>query len=235
MKRINILFFIFLFIVCGLNVEGEVPKKISVNIKKSFDFGTLIDHDITVTQNTEIKASIRFSQRRKKEGAEEIANSFLSYNYAPLKDTGFLTIDEQRFYIGKIMRAIHEKFGNDLKIESLMSSRYLGVKETEKRAIQAFKDFGDWKKYLKDKTIYTQHEIYDIIQHRLREKKVFSDIIDLFHELGYSIDFSGFEKLFILNAGECPFYSELETLGIKKEDKFPYPGMVYFSVKRITE
>ncbi len=216
-------------LACGKS--KKIDPNIKVTIEKRFDHGTLTDHTITAANNkTEI--SMRFSQRRVSEGSKDIANSHITYWDKAYENTEQLTAEEMRSFLISIMNKLHEEFGTDLRLNSLASSKYLGVKDIEKKGIIAFRDFKQWKAYLKDKSKFSENDIYNIVLNRWKEKKVYSDIIDVFSELGYSLELERFEKLLIFKADKCPFYDELDELGIKKDDMFPYPGNVSFKIRK---
>ncbi len=221
---------LILFNLTNCEKQQKVDPDIRVKIEKTFDQGILIDHELTV-QNSKHKVFARFSQRREAEGSEKIISSRLVYRHKHPGHSGSITPDEQKLFLQSILNSLIEKFGKNLKLNRFSSRKYLGAKATEKKAILAFKDFDPWKNYIKDHNRYTQRDIYQIVISRWKEKNVFSNLTDAFRELGYSLELDRFEKLFIFNAGGSPFYNELKKLGIKKEDGFPYPGFISFTVK----
>jgi len=60
---------------------------------------------------------------------------------------------------------------------------------------------------------------------------IFSDLIPLFSEIGYDMQFSSYEKLALRKAGDFDFYDDLKTHGIQPDDTFPEPLILYFSLK----
>ena len=98
------------------------------------------------------------------------------------------------------------------------------------KGILAFNDYNRWEQYLNNPSAFNQLQIYTIARDRWKATGAFSSIIDVFAPLGYDATFSGFEKLFVFPAEKCSFYPELEDLGIRKTDRFPYPGTISFTL-----
>jgi len=235
MKNAKLVFVLVVFLtgfVGAAESRAEAAGSPRVNIKNTFDYGTLVEYLVTIPEISP-DLSMVFSQRRKSEGSDDITDAYLKYRFESSPDRPMVSADRRKsFFIG-VMEALHERFGSDLKVRSLSSHEYLGTKETETKAILAFKDFTDWKRYLKDHNAFVQWETYAIVVQRWKEKGVFSDLVDTFKELGYACQVTGFEKLFVSKAGERPIYPDLKALGIKPDERFPYPGVVHFELKRI--
>ena len=235
MKSARLIFVLVMFLI-GIGgpakSEAETNESRHVSIENTFDYGTLIEYLISMPKS-DPGLSMVFSRRRKSESSEEIADSYLKYRFKYSTDHQMVSTDEQRSFFTHTMEALHKRFGSDLKVRSLSSHEYLGTKETETKAVLAFKDFNDWQTYLRNNNAFTQWEIYGIVLQRWREKGVFSDLIGMFKGLGYACQVTGFEKLFIFKAGERPVYPELKAMGIKRDDRFPYPGVVHFELKRM--
>ncbi len=214
--------------------DGDSTTEMStpsfVTITEKFDYGTLVEHVVDILGSSD-GATLTFSQRREGEAAREIDHSVLMYRYSN-EGKQPLSAKRQKIVLTSMLKALQKKFGPGLKLKSFYGQKYLGVEEIEERAILAFKDFAAWRAYLLEQKKYTDQEIHNVVVGRLQEKEVFAGLINTFQELGYEITLSNFEKLFILKAGELSFYAELAEMGIKKSDRFPYPGVVFFSLSQ---
>ena len=204
---------------------GGIPAK----IEKTFDFSTLIEHTVTAERGP-YRATLRLSQRRASEGSSTIVDAHLTYASAAADDAPLMTASVFEFLLADMMNAIYGQFGTDLKLNSLVAAGYMGIKEIEKRAILAFDAFAPWEAYLEAPQQYPQQQIHAIVTDRWRAEGVFDAITAAFAPLGYRAVFAGFEKLFVFPAEKCSFYPELEDLGIRKTDRFPYPGTIAFTL-----
>lgn len=213
------------FLISAPVATGGIPAK----IEKTFDFGTLIEHTVTVEYGP-YRATLRLSQRRASEGSSTILDAHLNYSSATTNDTPQMTVSVFESLLADMMNAIYGQFGTDLKLNSLVAAGYMGIKEVEKRAILAFDAFAPWEAYLKTPQQYPQQQIHAMVNDRWRAEGVFDAISAAFAPLGYRAVFAGFEKLFVFPAEKCSFYPELEDLGIRKTDRFPYPGIIAFTL-----
>ena len=75
--------------------------------------------------------------------------------------------------------------------------------------------------------------MYNIVRDHWKAEDVFPAMTEAFASPGYAVTFSGLEKLFVFPAEKCSFYSELEDLGIRRVDRFPYPDTFSFNLKPI--
>lgn len=78
---------------------------------------------------------------------------------------------------------------------------------------------------------FIQMEIYTLVRDRWKAMGVFAPVAAVVAPLGYDAVFDGYEKLFVFSAEKCFFYWDSEDLGIRKTDRFPYPGTLFFTLK----
>lgn len=117
-----------------------------------------------------------------------------------------------------------------VKIVDFMTFEFLGCDDIAKNAVLAFHESQIWKQYLKEsKKKYTAPP-YDHIKKRMIQTDIFKEIDELFAQLGYSIEFSSFEKLAVRKAKQFSFFKDLIKYGIEPEDEFPVPLMLYFKI-----
>jgi hypothetical protein len=220
---------VFLFWPFAYRSAAMAATDIPAQIEKTFDYGTLIEHTVSVQKGLH-RVSMRLSQRREAAGSVCILSAHLTFH--PDTDTGkpLLTVPIFESMLADMMNALFGRFGPDLKLESLGAGGYMGIREVEKKGILAFNGYTPWEQYIKDPDRFSQQQIVDLVRTRWKEADVFSAITEAFAPLGYDATFSGFEKLFVFPAEKCSFYPELEDLGIRKTDRFPYPGAVSFSL-----
>jgi len=159
-----------------------------------------------------------------------IGSAHLTFYPGTEPGTPLLTAPIFESLLADMMNALYGRFGTDLRLESLGAGSYMGIKEVEKKSILAFNGYAPWEQYLKNPRAFSQIRIYAIVQDRWKETGVFSAITHAFAPLGYDAAFSGFEKLFVFPAKKCSFYPELEDLGIRRTDQFPYPGTISFTL-----
>ncbi|MBC2711390.1 MAG: hypothetical protein HGJ94_10465 [Desulfosarcina sp.] len=221
---------IFCFIlVLGVSPAAHCISDIPTQIEKTFDYGTLIEHTISA-QNGPHRVAMRLSQRREAEGSVTIASAHLTFYHETEAGMPLLTVPIFEALLADMINALYGKFGIDLKLKSLGAGSYMGIKEVEKKGILAFNGYEPWEQYLKNPKVFSQQQIYGIVSERWKESGVFSAITNAFAPLGYDAAFSGFEKLFVFPVEKCSFYPELEDLGIRKMDRFPYPGTISFTL-----
>ena len=211
------------------NSAAHATAGMPAEIEKTFDYGTLIEYNVSVEKGIH-RVSMRLSQRREVEGSVSIVSAHLTFHPGTEMGKPLLTVPIFESLLADMMNALFGRFGSDLKLESLGAGRFMGIKEVEKIAIQAFNGFAPWEQYVKNPQGFSQHQIHEIVRDRWKATGVFSAITNAFAPLGYNATFIGFEKLFVFPAEKCSFYPELEDLGIRKTDRFPYPGTISFTL-----
>lgn len=214
-----------LFVLPTAHCTSDLPTP----IEKTFDYGTLIEHTVSAQKGPH-RVAMRLSQRRETEGSLTIASARLRFYQKTEAGVPLLTVPIFEALLADMMNALYGRFGTDLKLESLGAGRYMGIKEVEKKGILAFNGYEPWEQYLKNPNASSQLQIYTIVRDRWKSTGVFSAITHTFAPLGYDATFTGFEKLFVFPAEKCSFYPELEDLGIRKTDRFPYPGTISFTL-----
>ena len=220
---------VFLFLPLPFRSAALAATDMPAEIEKTFDYGTLIEHTVTVQKGVH-RVSMRLSQRREAAGSVSILSAHLTFDPGTDKGKPLLTLPIFESLLADMMNALYGRFGPDLKLESLSAGGFMGIREVEKKGILAFNGYAPWEQYIKDPDGFSQQQIYDLVRTRWKEAGVFSAITEAFPPLGYDAAFSGFEKLFVFPAEKCSFYPELEDLGIRKTDRFPYPGAISFSL-----
>lgn len=220
---------VFLILTVPYRLAALAATDMPAKIEKTFDYGTLIEHTVSVQKGFH-RVSMRLSQRREAAGSVSILSAHLTFH--PDTDAGkpLLTLPIFESLLADMMNALYGRLGPDLKLESLGAGGFMGIREVEKKGILAFNGYAPWEQYIKNPNGFSQQQIYDIVVNRWKEAAVFSAITEAFAPLGYDAAFSGFEKLFVFPAEKCSFYPELEDLGIRKMDRFPYPGAISFSL-----
>ncbi len=174
-----------------------------------------------------------FSQRRLKEGSDQVSESFLSFRPQRRPDNRPLSSDETHRLVTRIMRALHDKFGENLKLASLSASGFLNVCEIQEMNLRAFAGYEPWQAYLKSNPQqYSQHDAHQMVVHRWRQTRVYEEVIRIFQSAGYTLELGGFEKLFVQRADQFECYPNVQSSTIKPTDRFPYPGMVYFTIRK---
>ncbi len=201
----------------------------ATQIEKTFDYGTLIEHTIR-TRRGPHRAVLHLSQRRRIEKSPVIISSRLAFRYETHDGHALMTVPVFESLLAEMINTLHGRFGNGLNPESLGAGGFMGIKTVEKNSILAFSGYEPWTKYLENPKAFSQLEIYSIVYDRWKATGIFSTITRTLVPLGYKATFSGFEKLFVFPAEKCSFYPELEDLGIRKMDRFPYPGSISFNL-----
>ena len=218
--------FVLVFVSTGFCADEDI----SVEIVTTFDHGTLIDHRISASDSGHSVVMI-FSQRRLKEGSDQINESFLSFRPQRRSDNRPLSSDKTRRLVTRIMQALHGKFGENLKLASLSASGFLNVCEIQEKNLRAFDGYKPWQVYLtSNPEQYSQYDAHQMVVQRWRQTRVYADVIRIFQSAGYALELSGFEKLFVLRADQFGCYPNVQSSTIKPTDRFPYPGMVYFTI-----
>ena len=198
-------------------------------IEKTFDHGTLIEHTVSTSQGP-YQATLRLSQQRRAEGSPAIVHSWLSFRNEPSAGQPAMPISVLKALLTDLITALHGRFGTELSLESLGAASFMGVREIEKQSILAFADFKPWLRYLENPGRFSQMEIHALVRDRWKAMDVFAPVATVLAPLGYDAVFAGFEKLFVFSAEKCFFYRDLEDLGIRKTDRFPYPGTISFTL-----
>jgi len=198
-------------------------------IEKTFDHGTLIEHTISTSQGP-YRASLRLSQRRRAEGSPAIVHSWLSFRNEPSTDQPAMPLSVFEALLTDLITALHERFGTKLSLESIGAASFMGVREIEKQSILAFADYKPWLRYLENPEGFSQMEIHALVRDRWEAMGVFAPVAAVLAPLGYDAAFASFEKLFVFPAEKCFFYPDLEDLGIRRTDRFPYPGTISFTL-----
>ncbi len=220
-----------LFVSILVSAGFCADKDISVEITKTFDHGTLIDHRISAADSRHSVVMI-FSQRRLEEGSDQIGEAFLSYRPQRRPDNRPFSSHETQRLVSEIMQALHDKFGENLKLASLSASGFLNVCEIQEKNMRAFAGYEPWQAYLASSPQhYSQHDAHQMVVHRWRQTRVYADVIRIFQSAGYTLELEGFEKLFVQRADQFECYPNVQSSTIKPTDRFPYPGMVYFTIK----
>lgn len=207
------------------HASGDLPPQ----IEKTFDYGTLVEHTVGIQRGI-YRISMRLSQRRAAEGSPSMVAAHLTFYPDSAPGAPPLTAPVFESLLTDMLNALNARFGNDLKLTSLSAGGFLGIASVEKGAILAMHGYPPWERYLDQPDAIGQPGIYGLIKTRWQSAGIFAPIMGTFDRLGYSATFSGFEKLFVFPAKKCSFYSDLEALGIRPEDRFPYPGVVTFSL-----
>ncbi|BBO78086.1 hypothetical protein DSCW_55030 [Desulfosarcina widdelii] len=209
-------------------VARAAPNAVPV-IEKTFDHGTLIEHTISTSEGP-YRATLRLSQRRRAEGSPAIVHSWLSFHIESSASHPAMPISVFEALLTDLITALHERFGTELSLESLGAASFMGVREIEKQSILAFADYKPWLRYLENPGGFSQMEIHALVGNRWKAMGVFAPVAAVLAPLGYDVVFAGFEKLFVFSAEKCFFYQDLEDLGIRKTDRFPYPGTISFTL-----
>lgn len=220
---------IFLFLALPCHPAAHAATDMPAEIEKTFDFGTLIEHTVSVQKGIH-RVSMQLSQRREAEGSVSILSAHLTFHPGTEMGKPLLTIPIFESLLADMMNALYGRFGPELKLKSLGAGSFMGIKEIEKKSILAFSGYSPWEQYIKSPGRFSQRQVHDIVRDRWKAADVFLAITEAFAPLGYKATFSGFEKLFVFPAEKCSFYPEMEDLGIRKMDQFPYPGTISFSL-----
>jgi hypothetical protein len=210
------------------HVTSEEPP----TIEKTFDAGTLVEHTI-ITRKGSYEAALRLSQRRQAEGSPTIVSSHLRLQLDSAIGQESMTLPMFEQLLTDLMTALNTHLGDDLPIGHLGAGGFMNIKAVAVKNILAFSGYAPWERYLANPDGFTQLDIHTIVRNRWTEAGVFAAVEHAFTAQGYTATFSGFEKLFVIPAGTCSFYPELQDFGIHEADRFPYPGSISFTLKRI--
>ncbi|WP_319523561.1 hypothetical protein [uncultured Desulfosarcina sp.] len=209
-------------------VAQAAPLALPV-IEKTFDYGTLIEHDISTSKGP-YRATLRLSQRRRAEGSAFIVHSWLFLRIESPAGQPAMPIPVFNVLLTDLIEALHGRFGTELNIESLGAASFMGVGEIERQSILAFADYQPWLRYIENPGKFSQMEAHTLVRDRWQAMGVFAPVAAVLAPLGYDAVFADFEKLFVFSAEKCFFYQDLEDLGLRKTDRFPYPGTISFTL-----
>lgn len=234
MRRWNALGMVILlalFILVQAAAFAAASSDVSITIEKTFDYGTLVDHRL-VALGAAGSIEMRFSQRRAGPGSDRIVASYLSIRVQPRPGDKSMDRAAARKLMAEILRAMQDRFGSDLKLISLSASGFFNVREIQQDNLQAFAGYGPWLTYLAhhDPHERSQHDVHQMVVDRWRQKDIYAPVIRWFETAGFSIELSGFEKLFVQRAGQFGCYRTSRIPGIQPDDRFPLPGMVHFNI-----
>ena len=218
--------------VLSVSAGATTGEPISIQIEKSFDHGMRVDHRITASTQDLTVITI-FSQHRQGGGSDKIDEAHLSYLAKPREKGTLQSSQEMQRIMSQIIQAIHDKFGKDVELNSFSASGLFNVTQIEEKNFQAFTGYAPWQSYLSadDPNQFTQWAVHEMVVKRWRDKDVYAPVIGVFHALGYTLELSGFEKLFVFRADQFGRHSQSTLSSINPEDRFPYPGVVHFSVR----
>lgn len=227
-------------IVCLILLSGNVISisfadpgregRVRLDMKITFDAGTLIEHTLTATCGQHTICAI-YQQRRSGEGSNQIAHAGLSYRPHASNATP-LSHETQQMILAAIINLLESKFQNNLKLTYFISSGFLNAKAPIHQNFLAFQHYTPWTDYLNSATphLIPQHKTHAMVVARWKEKGVYTDIIEHFYGLGYELKLEGFEKLFVQRADAFAGDAQLRPAGIKPQERFPYPGSIQFSI-----
>jgi hypothetical protein len=225
-----------LLLWCSMVAIGDAgppaEPRVAVQIKKTFDYGTLIEHTLTAAFDGHTVVAI-YSQRRSAQGSNRIESAGLSYRpYA----SGSKPLDQhaQQALLTEIIHRLEARFKEGLKLTYFISSGYLNAQGTVYQNLMAFHEYAPWIEYLNSPAPQdiAQHKTYAMVVQRWKEKGVYADVIELFNDLGYALELEGFEKLFVQRADAFAGYAQLQPQGVLPQERFPYPGSIQFSVQK---
>jgi hypothetical protein len=210
---------------------AAASSDVSITIEKTFDYDTLVDHRL-VALGAAGSIEMKFSQRRAGPGSDRIVASYLSLRVQPRPGDRSMDGAAARKLIAEILQAMRNRFGSDLKLVSLSASGFFNVRQIQQDNLQAFAGYGPWLTYLAhhDPRKHSQHEIHQMVVDRWRQKDVYAPVKRWFETAGFSIELSGFEKLFVQRADQFDCFQANRFPGIHSDDRFPYPGMVHFNL-----
>lgn len=206
----------FLISVCLIFIGPAFAEP--VNIIKTFDSDRIVDYQLFINYNDhKIKL---FYTLEKSDGQARI-------KYDPAHQN-FKLFDELKPLLIKLIKRADEIHKG--KIIDFISFEFLGCNDFAKNAILAFHDSQVWKKYLVESKKKYVKPPYEYIKKKMIQDGIFNELITMFSQLGYDIEFSSFEKLAVRKASQFSFYNELVQYGIEPGDEFPIPLMLYFEV-----
>jgi len=208
-----------LFLAAGLIAAGTAFAE-SINISKTFDGDRIADYTISFDVDDNRNRIVLYYTYEK-------INNRAMIKYSPPHQW-----HESFSQLSPILFKLVQKAADMNKgiIDSFMSFEFLGCNDIAKKAVLAFHNDPVWKEYLVESKKKYSRPPYESIKKIMVENGVFSDLDKIFQQLGYSVEFSSFEKLAVRKADQFNFYNDLIPFGIQPEDKFPVPLMLHFDV-----
>jgi hypothetical protein len=189
-----------------------------VSISQTFDSDRIVDYALDIEQG-ERKILLRYTFEKD----EKVAR----IKYDP-SDPHFESFRQLEPALFKLIQKADEISGR--RIVDFMTFEFLGCDDIAKKAVLAFHDSPAWKQYLKESKKTYVAPPYDHIRKRMIQAGIFNGMDELFLQLGYTIEFSSFEKLAVREAKQFSFFKDLVQYGIGPEDEFPVPLMLYFKM-----
>ena len=110
--------FAFVFLPDGCSTVAHATGDMPADIEKTFDYGTLIEHTVSVQKGIH-RVSLRLSQRREAEGSTIIAGAHLTFYPGTEPGVPLLTVPIFEALLADMMNALYGRFGNTLKLEYL--------------------------------------------------------------------------------------------------------------------
>ena len=130
-----------------------------------------------------------------------------------------------------------EFFSNDRHAQTLRTLFWGGVEPEGKPAsrelslrlaLAAYQSSGwDLKKGKPKK-----EDINRFVRDLANKKMIYPELQELFEGFGRSITLRTVEKVRVLEAGQLPFFEQLQQQGIQKNDRLPFDCLVWFSISR---
>jgi hypothetical protein len=77
-----------------------------------------------------------------------------------------------------------------------------------------------------------KEDINRFVRDLANREMIYPELKDLFDGFNRSVKLSAVEKVGVLEAGQLPFFSQLQPHGIKAGDKLPFDCMAWFSVSK---
>lgn len=189
-----------------------------VSISQTFDSDRIVDYRLDVEHGDQ-KIYLYYTFEKD----EKVAR----IKYDP-SDFHFESFRQLKPALLKLVQKADEISGR--KIVDFMTFEFLGCDDIAKNAVLAFHESQVWKQYLIESKKKYIAPPYNHIKKRMIQAGAFKEMDELFFQLGYSIEFSSFEKLAVRKAKQFSFFKDLVKYGIEPEDEFPVPLMLYFKM-----
>lgn len=189
-----------------------------VNVLQTFDSERIVDYTLDIEQG-ERKILLHYTFEKD----EKVAR----IKYDP-SDPHFESFGQLAPALFKLIQKADEISGH--RIVDFMTFEFLECDDIAKNAVLAFHDSPIWKQYLKESKKKYVAPPYDHIKKRMIQAGIFKEMNKLFSQLGYTVEFSSFEKLAVREAKQFSFFKDLVQYGIEPEDEFPVPLMLYFKM-----
>jgi hypothetical protein len=207
---------IVLSLICFLTVASTIVEDVSKT--KTFDGDRITDYTFEYKQGKDIfKLFYTFDKPSNSAGIK----------YDP--DRRFTRFDELKPILLKLVQKAEAHAPGKLKY--FLTFEYLNCDDLYIQSMKAFHEQQQWEAYLFESKKKWIAPPYAFIRGRIIEEGIFSGLIPLFSEIGYDVQFSSYEKLAVRKAGDFDFYDDVKTPGIKPDDTFPEPLILYFSLK----